>query len=247
MAPVSLLLLLLLLPLVLVLALVQCAHGFLVPYAAPSAAVQPQPQPQPFLKAAPSLEARRALLMRATVQVEQGQQQRQQQRQQQQRRQPSEPLADRRCVRCCSRLSFVCVACAACYHTTMHRKPVLVEWADRSIDQTHKHASDLLAAGAGIAAAGSWVLTAGAAATTTTIVAAPAAKPAAAGAATEFLCDDAISHLRDRKTGKEIYLIGTAHISNASAQVRGRGCGCGGKERTGVLYFTPSPVPSTDV
>ena len=33
------------------------------------------------------------------------------------------------------------------------------------------------------------------------------------------ICDDAISHLRDPKTGKEIYLIGTAHISNASAQL----------------------------
>jgi hypothetical protein len=34
-------------------------------------------------------------------------------------------------------------------------------------------------------------------------------------------CDDAVSHLRDPATGKDVYLIGTAHISNASAQVRG--------------------------
>lgn len=74
------------------------------------------------------------------------------------------------------------------------------------------HASDALAACAGLVAAGSWVVAAGAAAPTT-------APPAPGKEA--FLCDDAVSHLRDRVSGKEIYLIGTAHISNASAQVWG--------------------------
>ena len=65
-------------------------------------------------------------------------------------------------------------------------------------------------------AASSWIVATGA----SSVQAAPAvATPPAPTVQQASLCDDAISHLRDPATGKEIYLIGTAHISNASAQV----------------------------
>lgn len=105
-----------------------------------------------------------------------------------------------------------------CFRPLIHSFGILrrPERLHRPIHQSiDTHTSDVLAGGAGIAAAGSWALAAGAAATT-----AAGAKPATTADGGAALCDDAISHLRDPKTGKEIYLIGTAHISNASAQVR---------------------------
>ena len=63
-------------------------------------------------------------------------------------------------------------------------------------------------------AASSWILGTSAANAQATTSPSTVVAPAAAS-----LCDDAISHLRDPATGKEIYLIGTAHISNVSAQV----------------------------
>lgn len=65
-----------------------------------------------------------------------------------------------------------------------------------------------LALGAGLAAAAPWVVGVGS-----------WGGGRAVAAAGSPLCNDAISHLRDPVSGKEIYLIGTAHISNASAQV----------------------------
>lgn len=70
----------------------------------------------------------------------------------------------------------------------------------------------VFATGAGMLAS-SWLLSSsyrGVAQAATETMAAPAVKGTG-------LCDDAISHLRNPKTGQDIYMIGTAHISNESA------------------------------
>ncbi len=70
----------------------------------------------------------------------------------------------------------------------------------------------IISTGTGLVAA-SWLLSAPDRAEAAAAATATATAPKAANA----LCDDAISHLRNPKTGQEIYMIGTAHISNTSA------------------------------
>jgi len=67
--------------------------------------------------------------------------------------------------------------------------------------------------------ASSWLLTAPSTSTTPAVVHATTTlqPPSQASLKPSGLCDDAISHLRNPKTGQDIYMIGTAHISNASA------------------------------
>lgn len=212
-------------PLLLLCFLASSIDAFVFPYPllpTPQSQSQLQ-QPMQLLHAAPTLQARRALLALAAAPRCGPEEEEQAQAATKARRRPWRPasatVADRRYVRVrawCG-VGWVCI--------------LVPQQLWTNINKTHKHTphppqpnSDVLAAAAGVAAGSSWVLAAGAAATTTAT--AGSSKPAMAAAAggDAYLCDDAISHLKDPKTGKEIYLIGTAHISNASAQVCMHAC-----------------------